>query len=76
MRLFILRHADAETEGHRNDIDRKLTPEGIAEAECVAERRSHHETEFYCRAHEPDGASQSHGRNRCQAISHPFASKF
>jgi phosphohistidine phosphatase len=36
MRLFILRHADAETEGHRNDIDRKLTPEGIAEAECVA----------------------------------------
>ena len=37
MRLFILRHADAETEGHRNDIDRKLTPEGIAEAECVAD---------------------------------------
>lgn len=36
MRLFILRHADAETEGHRNDTDRKLTPEGIAEAECVA----------------------------------------
>ncbi len=36
MRLYILRHADAETEGHRNDIDRKLTPEGIAEAECVA----------------------------------------
>jgi phosphohistidine phosphatase len=36
MRLFILRHADAEIEGHRNDADRKLTREGIAEAECVA----------------------------------------
>jgi len=36
MRLFILRHADAEIEGHRNDIDRKLTPEGIAEAEYAA----------------------------------------
>ncbi len=37
MRLFILRHADAETEGRRNDIDGKLTPEGIAQAECVAD---------------------------------------
>jgi phosphohistidine phosphatase len=37
MRLFILRHADAETEGHKNDIDRKLTPEGVAEAERVAD---------------------------------------
>lgn len=36
MRLFILRHADAETGEHKNDIDRKLTAEGIAEAECVA----------------------------------------
>jgi phosphohistidine phosphatase SixA len=36
MRLFFLRHADAEAEGHTNDIDRELTPEGIAEAECVS----------------------------------------
>ena len=37
MRLFILRHADAETEGYRNDLDRELTPEGIAQAERVAD---------------------------------------
>ncbi len=37
MRLFILRHADAESEGHRNDSDRKLTPQGSAEAECAAD---------------------------------------
>jgi phosphohistidine phosphatase len=36
MRLYILRHADAETEGRMHDADRKLTPEGIAEAEYVA----------------------------------------
>ncbi|MGA9407287.1 MAG: phosphohistidine phosphatase SixA [Bacteroidota bacterium] len=37
MRLYFLRHADAETEGHANDIDRELTPEGIAEAERVSD---------------------------------------
>ncbi len=36
MRLYFLRHADAEAEGHVSDIDRELTPEGIAEAECVS----------------------------------------
>jgi len=36
MRLLILRHADAETEGNRNDADRKLTPEGILQAEYAA----------------------------------------
>jgi len=35
MRLFILRHADAEPEGGLHDTDRELTPEGIAEAEAV-----------------------------------------
>jgi len=36
MRLFILRHADAEAQGTSHDADRALTPEGIEEAKCVA----------------------------------------
>jgi len=36
MKLFILRHADAESEVHKNDADRKLTAAGIAEAEYAA----------------------------------------
>lgn len=36
MRLYFLRHGDAELGGATNDSDRELTSEGIAEAECVA----------------------------------------
>ncbi|MGA7159446.1 MAG: phosphohistidine phosphatase SixA [Bacteroidota bacterium] len=35
MRLYFLRHADAEAEGDTIDIDRQLTSEGIAETECI-----------------------------------------
>ena len=36
MRLFILRHADAESDDGKNDAGRKLTPEGIAQAQDAA----------------------------------------
>ncbi len=36
MRLYFLRHGDAELGGSINDSDRNLTLEGIAEAECAA----------------------------------------
>ena len=36
MRLYFLRHGDAELGSPVNDSDRNLTSEGIAEAECAA----------------------------------------
>lgn len=37
MRLFFLRHADAEISGTLSDVDRRLTPAGIEEAQVVAQ---------------------------------------
>ena len=36
MRLFVVRHADAEAAGRGGDSDRPLSPTGIVEAETVA----------------------------------------
>ncbi len=59
MRLFILRHADAEAEGHRSDVDRELTTEGIAEAECVANAASIMKLNFTAILTSPTARSKS-----------------